>query len=364
MSWLKLAVIGAVLAGGCVGEELELSGTEQALKNNPGADGDECPPWACGSNSPVIDFAGFHELNRSGLVNAEGFKITAFRRLIAGVWQPFYADVVNASLVAKNASGAVVYSGSGVKGMLFTIVQGSSTYYMKVEDVARTVLWANIGGITRVTPTYRLTWSTSPAAGFGARPVCGVSNDPDGIANYYAVLFETDRIDADAIKVTGDVSGWFNIGCAGHALAKQHLTGNTRAAAAIMGASVPSLNQRTANLKMISGDYCGGGDPFTVPGVPLHYKDVLGRMNNLESYTHLEARWNETGAICLNTPRIDYTWTPAGSGTFPSGVETLLVAPPIGQWCTGVYPAKLRPPPCTDLNLSNFQGGYVISVEE
>jgi ADYC domain len=344
-------------------DALDLAETEQAVKPQPGDD-DGCPPWACGSNSPQIDFNAFHELYKLNLANAEGYRITAFRKLISNVWQPFYADVINGELVAKSSAGTVIYSGAQVEGMAFTIMRGSLTYYMTVFDVSRMSLWAKINGLTRVTPTYRFTWSTVLAPGTVGTNVCGVNTDGDGMADFYAVLFESDRIDADAIRVVGETPGWFNIGCAGHALAKQHLTGNTRAAAAIMGGAAPTLNQRTAQLKMISGDYCGGGDPFTVAGQPLAWKDALGRFNTtdpLNPAMQIEARWNQTGAICLNTPRVDSHHTMLGDATFIGGVEPLLA--PSAGWCTGLNGSHVRPPLCSP-NQSDFQGAYLISVNK
>ena len=365
MSLVRIAVVSSLIVSGCVGDaEEELGTTAQEAKAQPGVDSDECPPWACGSNSPIIDFAGFHELYKKNVPNLEGFMITAFRKQVGVNWVPYNAEVINGGLVAKNDAGTIIYSGSGVVGMVFTITRGASTYYMKVVDVSRAPLWAKVGGVTRVTPTYKLTWSTTLVSGTLGTPVCGVSTEPDGIDDYYAVLFENDRIDADAIKVTGETPGWFNVGCAGHLLAKSHLMGYTHAAAAIMGVPTPSLNARSAVDKAISADYCKGGNPMTVAGVPLHFKDSTNRMNNLGSNTHLEARWNENGAICLNTPRVDWTWTVAGFQQFPGGVEPLLVGPPMGKWCTGAAGTKLRPPPCTNVDLNYFQGGYILTVEE
>jgi hypothetical protein len=369
MSWLRIAVISSVLAG-CVGDELELGETDQATKQNPGEGGDQCPPWACGSNSPVIDLA-FHELSlRYNVPNTQGYMITGFQN---GALQPSTPSVINGALVARDPAGNTL-TGNQLVGSTFTIVGSKGTFYLRVAAVSRTPLWAKVGSTIRSTSSYQFTVST--VLGQNGVNLCGANNEGDGVADFYAVLFEADRIDADAIKVTGEDPLWFNIGCAGHTLAKQHLSGNTKAAAAILGANAPSLEQRTANLKMLSADYCGGGDPFTVAGVPLHYKDSLGRMNNLGIYTHLEARWDEHGAICLNTPRVNYTWTVLGGQTFPNGVEWLLdlvvQAPPAWLpnakdhlWCTGTNGTKLRPPPCQDsTNLNNFQGGYVISVEE
>lgn len=71
-----------------------------------------------------------------------------------------------------------------------------------------------------------------------------------------AIVFETDRFDA-ASKTMDPVGDprWFNIGCAGHTLAKMHLTRNTIASGA--AAHGVSANDRQATLKMLVADYCG-----------------------------------------------------------------------------------------------------------
>ena len=361
MSLVRIAVLWSLIAGGCTTDELVVGETDQAVKSQPGED-PGCPPWACGSNSPKIDFNLFHELNEYNLSNAEGWRITDFRTLVGANWTSYRADVRNGELLARSLStGAIVYSGAALAGSVFTLDHLGKTYYLTVQRVGRMSLWAKAAGRIGVTLTYQLTWSTVLAAGTIGANLCGANTEADGMADFYAVLFDDDRIDADAIRVTGETANWFNIGCAGHALAKQDLTGNTKAAAAILGVPTPTLNQRTANLKMLSADYCGGGDPFTVAGTPLRWKDALGRFDTTEVLlTHIEARWNETGAVCLNTPRVDYSWTLLGWQTFPNGVEPLLTTG--AGWCTGANGTHVRPPPCTNPNQNDFQGAYLISV--
>ena len=368
MSLVRIALLCSLIAGGCATDQLDLAATEQAVKPQPGDD-EGCPPWACGSNSPQIDFNMFHELNEYNRYNAEGFRIIALQKFVNGSWVNYRADVTNASLNARSlVNDAIVYSGVALEGARFVLFNNLTglTYYLTINEIGRINLWAKINGTTRVTLTYRMTWSTSPNPSAGVvYNLCGANTDGDGVPDFFAVMFEDDRIDADAIRVTGETAYWFNIGCAGHALAKQHLTGNTRAAAAILGASPPTINQRTANLKMISGDYCGGGDPFTVAGQPLRWKDSLGRFNTTNpldpQLQNIEARWNETGAVCLNTPRVDYHLTPLGTQTFPNGVESLL--PITMGWCTGANGSHVRPPPCSP-NQGDFQGAYLISVNK
>ena len=132
---------------------------------------------------------------------------------------------------------------------------------------------------------------------------------------FHAVVFEGDRVDSLAKTVTGIDTGWFNIGCAGHALAKLHLTGHTQGAQVGAG-YVTSVAERTTMLKMITGDYCGEGIPFTVAGVDLTWRDHRSWMGFDPLDASTEARWTPDGASCLNEPRLASNPTDLGSKTF------------------------------------------------
>jgi hypothetical protein len=338
---------------GCAAE-LSLHETEQlALK--PGGDGG-CPVWGCGSNSPEIAGIEFHEAHETGLANAEGFRILKFEKYVSGAWQAFRPDVIDDQLVARRyRSNVIAYASSEVEGGRFEVEHEKGKYHLYVIDVRRMPLWATPHGQTRFTYTYYLRW-ISVTGGLVAVNLCGANpDDNDNMADFHAVLFADDRIDPDKLEVYGETADWFNIGCAGSALAKQHLLAHTRAAGALT-ASATTLAQRTANLKMLTADYCGVGAPFTVPGQRLHWRDANNWYNDLPSAGEIEARWTAAGAICLNTPRVDAWPTPQGVQTFPEGVERLLE--PSAGWCTAANP---RPPPCTG-SMSDMQGAHVISV--
>jgi len=101
---------------------------------------------------------------------------------------------------------------------------------------------------------------------------------------------------------------WFNIGCEGHTLSKLRLTRNTIHTA-------PSWKNVQAAFKMLSGDYCGTGRAFTVDGQPLVWQD-RGGMRFYQTPLELEARWDENGATCLDSPRLQRSNTPLASDGF------------------------------------------------
>lgn len=117
-----------------------------------------------------------------------------------------------------------------------------------------------------------------------------------------ALLFGGDRYDADRKTVTATgpaTADWFNIACAGTALAKLHLTRHTETSQVVKTTAV----ERQAMLKMFTADICGDGTAFTVHGEPLLWADA----NHLTSFAarpaSLEAVWSDRGAVCLDAPR-------------------------------------------------------------
>lgn len=336
----------------CADAPVSLATTEQGLKFSDGG----CPVWGCGSNSPVIDALSFHELNEVGVRNAEGFRVVRFEKKDASnIWRSYRADVIDGALVARNRlTGAIVFGGSALVGARFVLTNDETGlgYYLNIAAVAETPFWAH-DHVQAAASTYRFTWQWS-ATYMRPLDICGAATENDGIQPFHAVVFDDDRVDADAIAVVGESRNWFNIGCKSHALAKQHLTGHTKAAGTVLGLAT-TLGDRTANLKMLSADYCGNGTPFTVPGQPLTWRDEHGWYSSIQGGT-LEARWSERGADCLNVPRVDANPTTDSEATFPETVEKLL-----GEeqgYCTGDH---VRPPPCTG-DETDFQGAHLVSV--
>jgi hypothetical protein len=352
---MKLSAVCLVLCA-CV-EPPMVEESTLALGSSPGGD-DGCPVWGCGGNSPVIDAVGFHDLHELGIDNAQGFGVVAFEKHTGSAWVKFRADVIDGELVARHLrTNGIAYSGPALIGARFEIYNRvtSRSYYLIVQGMSRVPMWATGTTGPQTARAYKLGWihKLSPV---DVKTICGHAAENDGIDEFHAVLFDDDRIDAEGIVVGPEEVNWFNIGCRGHALAKQHLTGHTRAAGTILGIST-TTNERTAHLKLLAADYCGLGHPFTVAGQPLGWRDQYNRFDNIPGQGgQIEARWTEQGATCLNVPRVDFNQTQLGLDTFPAGVEPLLGTSE--GWCTAQNP---RPPPCTG-SIGDMQQAHVISV--
>jgi hypothetical protein len=341
---------------------------ESALK--PG-----CDDWECGSNSPVIDLAKFYKLWENGKPNPEGFKITGVS--YAGSNTAYSIDVVDAELLIRyKRTGAILARGYNVAGAVIHIQGPDLTHYaLRVLSVGKHEFSARpytYFGSPPMTWTYDLRWffpdiePEYPTGGQPMYPVCGENVEQDGMTDFSAVLVDDENISREKLRVypvdTNDPAqvGSFLIGCAGHAIAKQHLTGHTKAASHYL-LWTTTINQRTANLKMLTGDYCGNGNPFTVAGEKIKWQDEWGYYNTVNDSSVipmqrvLEARWDENGATCLNTPRVNYKQNPTAAALYPlpTGVTADMAA-----YCTGNFPV---PPPCSG-TYNDMQGAHVISV--
>lgn len=331
----RIALVSGCLMAGCVVGELDedqLSGVDQAATH--------CPPWACGgtTNSPEVDHMGIHDIpTQTGLVTENGFSLVSIERLGAPVKLRIErSDVVVTPLVGPKLIGAAALP------VDIVVKRAAQQYTIRIAAGQRTIanFWGRPNGAIYQTPTFRVVWWTGlPANQHEERNICTTppltSDDPSGMPATNAVLFESDRISARFKTVGVPDLNWFNIGCYGHALMKLHLAGYTESAMTISAGAVNPADRfftksahRQAFLKMITGDYCGTGDPFTVAGQPLNYSD-----NHAPPWLalpmpigKLEARWTEKGAACLNTPRIDANPTPDGIATFGGNVVAEIAA--------------------------------------
>ncbi|MGB1015041.1 MAG: ADYC domain-containing protein, partial [Nannocystaceae bacterium] len=147
--------------------------------------------------------------------------------------------------------------------------------------------WAN-GGKTVV--AYRAQYLD----GVTYKPLCP-STSPE---NQWFTLISGEIYDRDSNLVTSS-AGSVSIACVGEAAAKMklmdfHPTGNRGA----------SVDERTATLRMITGDYCGDGTSYTSSGIPVAWRDVDDLVEPPTEESVLEAMWTKDGARCLDTPRL------------------------------------------------------------
>ena len=322
-----------------------------------------CDDWGCGSNSGEVDHLGLHDIHGKvgGRPNANGFRVTKIQKTSCAVFctTKFYDRVfaVGGELRATGASGTL--TGAGIAGLEIFVSNGANKYIISVASKGRNVnMWAHITGFESW-PQYVLEWDVErlPGQKMEWKAVCThppTDGSPDllGMNAFHSVVFENDEIDATRKIVVGlrPEPNWIDIGCAGHAVAKMLLTGNTSAGDAAFGFH-STFNDKTAALKMITGDVCGTGHVFTVAGQPLQWIDAASFNKYMPGFAgKKEALWTHKGATCLNKPRVLANPTALGTLTFPT-LET-----DIKIDCGGT-----RPPFCADLDPYSFAGHYYIS---
>jgi hypothetical protein len=363
--FLRISALAAVvvLGVGCVAGDVD-EPRVGAVQQDIGG----CDEFMCGTNSPVIAEFGFWELNLPealgtlGLANNVGMQVLGFVQNNA----LYLPRVLRGKLTASN--GVTTLSGSALVGGYFYLKNGSRTFELKVSAVGSVDSWAQpASGTPHVTlETYQLDWAEffgSPPERFqNMCPNPPSKDNPDsltmvGSTAFQTLLFEGDRINA-AHKVDTSVDrSWFNLGCAGSALAKMALTGHTQGAWDA-GTFSTTLAERTTMLKMLAADYCGDGTAFTVGGQPLNWEDDHGTMKLISAPANLvrESRWKETGAVCLDKPRVDVHPTANSIAQFGSMVT---VYQQVQDHCQQTIQTKL---PACDGGAFDLAGHHLLSA--
>jgi hypothetical protein len=296
MATMKRAPAVLALLCSCVAADDELADVEQSLYTKP-----NCDDWGCGTNSPWVDQAGFHFLYRNGATNPQGFAIDKFEK--NGTSYGFY---VNNGRITGTHRVLPDLVGQGLIGARLHLTYfDAPSYEIMITGVGRVWSWAQSSTGTRfLVETYNLQWSKIAGT---FQNLCSNpgADDELGMNEFHTLVFEGDVIDADHKYVQSTIDNTVvNFGCAGSALAKQHLTGHTEVALRLGFATTPT--ERTANLKMFVADYCGDGTPYTVAGQPLQWADHRGWVDvlDVQGIPVREALWTSSGAACFNTPRI------------------------------------------------------------
>jgi hypothetical protein len=297
--------------------------------------GDGCPEWGCGTNSAWLgERLVFHELHARGEPNDQKLRVARFLHRDASRLEL----KVQADHLLGGRDGHWL-EGRDLEGAMLLLTRElpnkrTEFYWLRITDVGETQSWAPyVVGVPgarssapRSVPVYRFSFQQTPDPrppdpAKPWKPVCRDNPDPDpkwrGLDGK-ALIFSGDRYHArDKVVVKDDAdSPWFNIGCAGTAVAKMHLLHHTQAA----GDPAPTVPQRQAVLKMLTADYCGTGRSFTLSGQPLDYNfdqrwqargATEAALNVGAPGDEVEAIWTEAGAACLNNPRM------AGQARFP-----------------------------------------------
>ncbi|MEO8702052.1 MAG: ADYC domain-containing protein, partial [Kofleriaceae bacterium] len=264
-----------------------------------------------GGNSPKIDHMGSHDFSTNfGEPNAAGFRLVSAEK--SG--RPQKIAVVGASLIVTDVQNGTVLTGNAVAGTTLKAINDINgvKYVIRFSDTGTANYYGQPGGATKISMTYLIEWAVDGKPNPEWENICeSPPLDTGGNMNrFHVVVFEGDRIVAAQKSVSKlPELQWFNVGCAGHALAKLHLNGYTYGAQKqtltdlVASRFVSTWQERQAFVRMITADYCGTGNANTIADQPLGYGDA--RHYRAWPTSKLESRWDENGATCLNKPRID-----------------------------------------------------------
>lgn len=306
----------------------------------------DCEDWGCGQNSPIADVV-FHDLHKYGLANRQGFRIVGFKKGAT----TYQIDVTAGRLYGLHATLPRL-EGATLVGAIITVARGTKLYDIRVTRVTSAPYF--VAGLIATMPAYQFDWAVAGSTQY--KTLCSnPTYGPDtlGMDPVTAVLFEGEMIDSRAKTVANVLDpNWFNIGCAGTALAKLALMGRVDASRGLLPPSTQADKQ--ALLKSIVADVCGTGDVFTVPHEPLTWKDDRGWLVHGTGARTLEGRWTSAGASCYSKARLDPSTAPGSyyAEMFPSGVWAAL-----NSKCAG-----RMPPPCADANPDSLSGYHFVTA--
>lgn len=348
-SSLLFSVIAAATGAACVetDDDLDLGTEAQALKGG-------CGSWGCDSNSPLINAWDFHELEENGLANDAGVRLL---RLVKGS-TAYRVDVQGAKLFAYPLGSGAPLSGTALVNSYLEVATPGGTYRIYIKSVSNVAkFW--VGNPTPI-ETYDLAY-TNQTSMTDLRPLC--KNAPgrlDAEGQWWlkpleATIFTGDRYTSETLEVTAAsyaaAGSWFNIGCAGGALAKLHFTRHTTAGA---DSSHPSTKDtRQAMLKMYTADICGNGWSSTQQGEPLVWQNKYGWDTLPAGVASIEGLWNEDGAICIDEHRLQNDPVLWSSVQADIAYACSLVAKPVPPTCSSLFPGGVM----------SFPGGsYLVSA--
>lgn len=268
---------------------------------------DPCPKDGCGGNSPVTNGVYFWRVHIGSLpseTTPEGVQITGIEDK-NGVPMRFKVADGDYLLGVDPVSGVVIAEGTGLVGTRIEVLVKNNPYEILIE-------WADPSEkfwVGAELPIWRYRFRYRALSGADTRTYHALCSEGDRDPTMLsALVFEGDLYDPDTkdITVGPAAAGWMNIACAGSAIYKMHTVGHTTAAQKT--GVVTTLPQRRAMLNAWTSNVCGTGEAFTRQGEPITLRESLGVFRKSpynaapQSY---EAIWDEHGAVCLNTHRLE-----------------------------------------------------------
>lgn len=326
---LHTAVASGALVGalaGCVAEDAppDLAAFDDLDLTPISPAGDQwndCSTWDCNKNHPQLSGFPVPELHEDGEPNERGFRIVSFQKGIT----TYQLDVTGGEMRGLDTAGIPVLHDADVIASIITVTNDVSSWDVRIADYTDDLqYWTGGGSIWAYHLEYRKTGDFDAAWVNVCNDPVSAEQDPLWPESYetFAILIDDERYDRKTIEVElddADAQGWFNIACAGTALAKMVLLRfdpKIPAPTSTMPSPYHTTKaQRTATLKMLTGDYFGTGYSFTEPQQDLWWTSEIGwhPLVPPQNPADPEAIWTANGARCLTLPRLHDEY-PGGIG--------------------------------------------------
>jgi hypothetical protein len=280
---------------------------------------DTCMPWNCGGNSPIIgneeyDLANSAESNY--LIAGMGADPSVPTIQRGTVSNPTDVSVLGVENGSFTAGGRAIRPGeTGWWIQLRERAGPQRACNVRLAEVGEVEPWYGQGKV----PTYRL--AVNPG-GEGERALCRAQvpwgefrrsdgKGPPPAKTWAALLVAKERYKEGATIKENPASHvtWFNISCAGTALAKMRMMGLDPEAEP----TEAGRRDRNTAIKMLSASYCPEKSlaTWTTPGVKLRLArcpaqgpceiDLAPEQGQAGT---AEAFWDDTGARCLSHTRL------------------------------------------------------------
>jgi hypothetical protein len=276
----------SLFAVGCATEETD---PDQSFRDTLGCN---CTNT---TNSPAVDDFEFPELNEDGEPNGDDVSLLGAINL-EGALVPL--EAIGDELVAHSNGDDV--SGYELVGYKVRVDAPTGVFDLLITAYGHAPSLADGEADISV---YGLRYASAEYPAGDGGSVC--PGYPQDAAVVTVIGGETYDHALKTIAVQGD-DDWFTLACVDEAAYKMKRMNYGPNQDFRAGTDPATPAERQATLKMITADYCGGGTSFTAQGTPVLWEDTAGTVDTYvpPASALLEAYWTETGAVCLNTPRL------------------------------------------------------------
>lgn len=300
-----VGVLVGMVSLGCGVESEPLESPQEMQERNHLGAGVVNPDWGCRScgftNSPMLGDEIVPEFTIGHVADPMTVGLVAVQDT-AG--KRYEVELQDGAVLAIDVFSGKAYAGDDLLAWNLVFEYDGHEFLVEIAMYEEHSDWVN-GALI---PTYSLIHDYPPSGSdLVDLPICpGYTVDATSVTFVQGAVYDQQAL---TVSHTPDFA---SIGCTGHLVAKLRFMGY-----APDDGYGTDLNHQQAAMKMLAADYCGSGHSFTSSGTPLAWTDAWGNFGpwnetaeweqGAAPYTpamaDTEARWDESGALCLKQPR-------------------------------------------------------------